>query len=124
MVFAIRVLEFTNHLCAIALGIALLWGFVAMLNRSSRSSYAMFLFITSFLFGTNLWIWSALNLYQEWGLKAFIVGVLMAGIGVIPLAFVALAAHGQWADAGLGAILLVIFMLFRFGGLHLASRVL
>lgn len=122
MIFAIRVLEFTNHLCAITLGIALLWGFVAIVKRSSRAKYATFLYIASFLFGTNLWIWSALNLYQEWGLTAFLVGVLMAGVGVVPLAFVALAVHGQWADVGLGALLLAVFVLFRFGGLHLANK--
>jgi hypothetical protein len=122
LVFAIRVLEFTNHLCVIALGIALLWGFVAMLKRSSRASYAIFLLIASYLLGTNLWLWSALNLYQEWGLKAFIIGVLLAGVGVIPLAFAALAAHGQRADLGLGALLLGVFMLFRFGGLFISNK--
>jgi hypothetical protein len=120
---AFRFLEFTNHLCAIAIGIAALWGVVAMLTRGSRASYATFLVISSFLFGTNLWIWSALNLYQEWGLTALIIGILMGGIGVIPLAFIALALHGQWADVGLDVALLVIFLLFRFGGLHLGAKV-
>jgi hypothetical protein len=122
LVFAIKVLEFTNHLCTIALGVALLWGIVAMLMRRSRASYPTFLFITSFLFGANLWIWSSLNLYQEWGRTALIVGVLMGGVGVVPLAFAALASHGQWADVGLGALLLIIFGLFRFGGLRLMNK--
>jgi hypothetical protein len=115
---AIRVLEFTNDLCRIAIGIALVWGVVAILSRRSRTSYGIFLFISSFLFAANLELWSALNLYQEWGLTALIIGLLMGGVGVVPLAFLALAVHAQWADAGLGLILLVVFVSFRGGGLR------
>ena len=107
---------------AIAIGIALVWGLVAILSRRSRTSFGTFLFISSFLFAANLELWSALNLYQEWGLTALIIGILMGGVGVVPLAFLALGVHGQWVICRLGFILIAIFALFRFGGLRLIEK--
>lgn len=47
------------------------------------------------------WFVAAVVLYAIWGWTGFIIGVLLVGIGVIPLALLATAIHGVWPAFGL-----------------------
>jgi len=55
------------------------------------------LYSASYFFGFSMWIYSALVAYIFWGLFALIVGLFLAGIGVLPIAILASIFNGQWA---------------------------
>lgn len=50
----------------------------------------------SLLFGVFVWVYSCLIVADLWGYPGLIVGLLLAGVGVLPLALIASAIHGEW----------------------------
>lgn len=65
--------------------------------RSLRASLARAIFGISYVFGTTLWMWSLLLTIKLWGVGWAIFGLLFAGIGVLPMAFLATAFKGLWS---------------------------
>ena len=54
--------------------------------------------------------------YIEWGLFAVIIGLVLAGIGVIPIAILATIVEGQWGVLGnIGALIVLTIGLRIFG---------
>ena len=54
------------------------------------------LLAASYFFGFSLWFWGAIATFEYWGWRGFILGVVIFGIGVIPIGFLALALLSQW----------------------------
>jgi hypothetical protein len=75
--------------------------------RFSRGFTAIGLLITSYVFGATLWVWCLLIAYSLWGLMAVLIGVLFMGIGVVPIAMLAMLFHGEWST--LGQVVLLAF---------------
>lgn len=57
-------------------------------------------FISSYLFGTLLVAFSCIVAFQVWGYVGLVFGILFAGIGVVPVAYVAAITHGMWSVLG------------------------
>lgn len=76
----------------------------------------------SFLFGASLWIMCFFTVWDYWGLGAALIGVLVLGVGVLPMALVALAWASHWPLVaeiiGLGVVTFGVRML----GMWLADR--
>jgi len=64
--------------------------------RKTRPWAGMGFFLSSFLFGTGLFAFSCIVVVQIWGYGGLIFGLLLGGIGVVPLAFFAALFHGAW----------------------------
>jgi hypothetical protein len=69
------------------------------------------LFITSYLFGVICWLVGLLVAYTLWGLWAIIIGLLLLGIGVVPIGMLAAVFEGQWYML----IVLVVLAALSFG---------
>jgi hypothetical protein len=52
------------------------------------------------IWGILLWGFSILTAYALWGWPAVIVGLLLGGVGVIPVAMVACIFNAAWVGAG------------------------
>ena len=84
--------------------------------RATRGFCAISLLLASFIFGAVLWVGALLLTLQYWGRAAVAIGLLIAGIGLVPMAFLASMFRGEWLDVG-G---LMVMILLTFGTRALA----
>ena len=54
--------------------------------------------ISAFIFAINVWVFSLLTTYFYWGIFGVVVGIMLGGIGEIPIAAIASLLHGDWAS--------------------------
>ena len=66
------------------------------LFRRTRNFSGWGLSIASWVFGTTLWVWGFLLTYQLWGGFALFIGLIFLGVGVVPLAMLAILFEGMW----------------------------
>lgn len=64
--------------------------------RTTRFQAASGFLIASYILGFELWLFGFLFTYWLWGVIGVVIGVLLLGVGVVPLAIVALLLHGDW----------------------------
>jgi hypothetical protein len=50
----------------------------------------------SLVFGAMLWAYSCLFAFDVWGYGGLIIGLIFAGVGVVPVALLAALLHAQW----------------------------
>jgi hypothetical protein len=111
-----------NDVGVAGLVIAAVWGLVALAARKTRSAYGIFLWLLSYLLGITTWLLCVVVLHDIWGYTGVIIGVLLAGVGVVPLCLFALMSHGQWILLGSILFSLVLIVLCRYGGMSLFER--
>ena len=86
--------------------------------RKTRPWAGVAFVYVSYLFGVMLWAYSCLYIAEVWGYVAMGLGLLFAGVGVVPMAFVAALFRGEWA-----AFLSVVFgIVLTFGTRFLGIR--
>ncbi len=78
--------------------------------------------IISYYFGVLLWMLSLLVTYNIWGIVALIIGLLIMGIGILPIAIIASIFNGEWIILAslLGNTLLVFGI--RYWGSHIINK--
>src|SRR5579885_1422523 len=72
------------------------------------SLFALGYMIASFAFGAIMWVWGMAFTYTVWGLFAVILGLVIFGVGVVPIAMLAALVHGDWGDLGGFVIMAVL----------------
>lgn len=72
---------------------------LAVLRRARPVVSTATLFISA-LWGVTLWVTATAVLLNYWGVTGFILGVVLVGVGSLPLAALASAVHGEWGTAG------------------------
>ncbi|MBK8384258.1 MAG: hypothetical protein IPL11_00660 [Candidatus Accumulibacter sp.] len=80
------------------------------------------LLCASYIFGFVLWICSFLLVLDLWGMFAVVVGLLMAGIGIVSVAILAALFHADWESLGGLAIMIGATFGVRFLSVWLASK--
>jgi hypothetical protein len=86
--------------------------------KKTRSFAGIGLFSASYVFGMSLWFSGFLLTYLYWGGLALVIGLFIAGIGVVPIAMLASALHGDWSIF----IGLLLSAFFTFGARMLGSH--
>ena len=66
------------------------------LFKKARKVSGLTITYSSYLFGLQLWLSGLMITFGTWGIWAVIIGVLMLGVGVIPIALIATLSHGLW----------------------------
>lgn len=66
------------------------------LFRPTRGFAGLGFLIASFVFGAVLWTWSFIVTMVLWGVFGVIIGLLLAGVGIVPVALLAILFHGEW----------------------------
>lgn len=65
--------------------------------KRTRGPFAAFMIIFSHVLAVTAWLWAFGVTLVLWGWGAVIVGFVLLGVGIVPVALVAAAFEGQWA---------------------------
>jgi hypothetical protein len=84
--------------------------FIGWLIKGLRPPFGRLVFFFNWLWCGSLWCWCALTLLAKYSTGLFILGVVLAGVGVIPVALVASLFTGHWADVG-NILLCTVFII-------------
>lgn len=79
--------------------------------RRARPFTGSMVLLISFVFGITLWMEGFLVTLSTWGVVAVVIGLLIMGIGVVPIAMLAALTHGDWTTL----LELVILTVLTFG---------
>lgn len=91
------------------------------LIKKARKFTGTFIHESSLPLGVAMWIVAALDCYRLWGFKGVGAGILLGGVGLLPVGVAACVVGKSWED-GLFLILLIIFTLgFRVIGARIAE---
>lgn len=90
--------------------------------RKTRGIAGIALIIASYIFGVTLWVYSFLLTYNIWGMVALIIGLVLTGLGVIPIAILATLIKG--IGSPFGQLILLLFMTLgtRFFGIYVLKK--
>ena len=77
---------------------------------------------SSYILGLQLWLSGLMLTLQIWGIWAAIIGILLFGVGVIPIALIATSVKGMWNEGF--QILLSVLVVFatRMLGAYLIEK--
>lgn len=90
--------------------------------RVSRGLGALGLLVASYVIGFSLWIWSLIVAYSLAGVFWLIIGLLFAGLGIVPVAFIAALLSREWSVAGQLLIMVVLVYAIRMFSFFLGTR--
>jgi hypothetical protein len=120
--FSVWVLKWTFPAFTITFLFAIVLLTPLSLIPPTRGFSAMGFMIASFAFGAILWVWGMAYTYSVWGLFAVIVGLVLFGVGVVPIAMFAALVHGDWSNLGLFVVTAAIMIGCRVLGNWLAEK--
>jgi len=80
---------------------------VAAITYPARTVSGIIIYISSYIFGLATWIYGLAVTLSLWGFIAVIIGVLLGGIGVVPIGMLAALFHGRW-DIFFGLLIMII----------------
>jgi len=79
---------------------------------SSTRKWACYgFFFSSYIFGITGWFMGFLLTWSIWGMIAVIIGLVILGVGVVPIALLATLLNGMWFEFGL----LIAIIILTFG---------
>ncbi len=107
---------------AIALIVVVPISLLLSIFRKSRGVGSVGLLLSSYVVGLNLWMWSLIVASSLAGTFWLIVGLLFAGIGVVPIAFIAALLSSEWSVAGQILITTIVVFLIRGFSNFVANR--
>lgn len=110
------VINFADHLAALAYFVLIIGGLVGLIIRPARSVCGFALYVASAAVGVDIWLWSIATVKVLWGTIATIIDLLLAVVGVIPMALIASLFHQEWLPLGYLVINLVILYFMQFAG--------
>ena len=87
---------------------------ILVIPRELRMHAATALYCVTMLFGLTLWVWSFILVGKLLSIGWIVVGLLFAGVGVVPLAAIAAAIRGHWGIVW--QIILIVGLLAAFRG--------
>lgn len=122
-VFSLWVLKWTFPCFLITVLVSVFLLGPASLFPPSRGFAAMGLIVASHVFGAILWVWAMAYAYTVWGFFGVIVGLMLFGVGVVPVALLAALLHGDWATLGLIVFAGILAIGLRILGNWLAEKV-
>jgi len=89
--------------------------------RATRGFSSVAMFIASYVFGATLWMMGLLLTLSIWGVTAVIIGIVLGGVGVVPIAMLATLFHGYWLPLVELVLLTIATFGCRIGALSLAE---
>lgn len=97
--------------------------FVPMIAfRRTRPIAGVCMIAASFVFGITLWFYGLLLSYNIWGVFAVFIGLVLLGVGVVPVAILATLVKGMWPTLGQLLLLTAITFGARLAGAWAANK--
>lgn len=98
----------TGFLASLALLVVLFLLLPLSVPRRTRAVAGHGMYIVSWVWGVALWMAATAMLLNLWGGWGFVIGVLLLGVGSVPVAAVASLIHGEWTYLGALAVGVVL----------------
>jgi hypothetical protein len=111
--FSLWVLEWTFSSFWIALLVSIVLLAPLSLIPSARGFSAIGFMLASIAFSTILWLWGMAYTYSVWGMLGVVIGLVLLGIGVVPVAMVAALIYGDWPTLGMFVVTGIASIGFR-----------
>lgn len=89
--------------------------------KKTRGFSSLALFIASYVFGATLWMEGLLLTMFIWGGIAVFIGLILMGIGVVPIAMLATLLNGEWWSLFELVMLTIMTFACRAGANSLAA---
>lgn len=121
--FSVWVFKWTFPAFAITLLVSVVVLAPLALIPPARAFSTIGFIIASFAFGVILWVWAMAYTLSVWGLLGVIIGFVLGGIGVVPVAMFAALVHGDWGNLGLFIATAVVTVALRALAQWLADKV-
>jgi hypothetical protein len=106
--FSVWALKWTFPAFAITLLVSIVVLAPLSLIPPTRAFSAIGFLFASFALGAILWVWGMAYTYSVWGFFGVIVGLILGGVGVVPVAMCAALVHGDWGNLLLFVITAVV----------------
>lgn len=91
--------------------------------RSTRSAAGSGLICASWVFGATTWFLGATVTFATWGWIAVLIGLLLGGVGVVPIGILVAFFSIESMSLGVSLIVMVIIVFAtRLGGVALRSK--
>ncbi len=90
--------------------------------RSNRIWCGKGIYYVSYAWGISLWMWATLVLYSLWGTFGLFLGLILLGVGSVPVACVALLFAGEFRPLGQMILAVILVFAVRFFGLWLITK--
>lgn len=109
-----NLLPWFSVLSCVALGIAVFILLPLAIPQRTRRFASVGLFVASYVFGVTLWMGGFLSTLAIWGARAVVYGLLLLGVGVVPMGMIANLLKGRWDVLVVLAVLTVLTFGSRF----------
>jgi hypothetical protein len=107
----------------IAIGLVVFVFLPLAIPKATRGFASAAILISSYVFGATLWMESFLLSMILWGFWAVLIGIFLAGVGVVPIAMLATLFNKMWIDLIELILLTIATYGCRFGALSLAGSI-
>ncbi len=107
---------------SIALTVMLFGLLPLALVRRARAFAGLSIFAGSFVLGLTAWTLCLLICHEAWGVTGTLIGVVLGGVGVVPLAFLGLLFDGTWSDVGQLLLFVLITLAARMLGAWIMAK--
>jgi hypothetical protein len=109
-------------ICMLSLGVCIVILGPLALMPWTRACAGTCYFIASYVFGLTAWLMGLLLTWTLWGGWAVAIGLIVLGIGVVPMALLATLLNGMWVDLGVLVLAVLLTFGFRILGAYLAEN--
>lgn len=106
---------------AITIVVAVPISLLLAIFKRTRGAGGVGLFVSSYIVGISLWIWSLIVAYSLAGFFWTIAGLLIGGVGIVPIALIASLLKAEWAIAVQILVIAIVVFSFRWFGIFLAE---
>lgn len=89
--------------------------------KYTRGFSSIALYISSYIFGATLWMEGLLLTLIIWGPIAVLIGLFIAGVGVVPIAMLATLIKTMWGPLLELVLLTILTFASRIGAISLAE---
>jgi hypothetical protein len=117
-----KVLPFLSSITNIGTVFCVVFLLPLSLFRVTRIVSIWGFFIASYLFGLCVWMYGFLVTYDLWGGGGVFIGLVLGGVGIVPLGIIAAALKGLWFIVGDLVYGIALTYGARIFALYLASK--
>jgi hypothetical protein len=107
---------------SVTLALCLLVFLPMILIKRARGWGGLGFYYSSFGWGLYLWLTAFLYTYANFGLFWLLVGLFLAGVGVVPIAIIGSLIHGDWSGLLQVFVMLILSLGFRYLGAHMIVK--
>lgn len=120
---SIKILPFLIKLSKILSAVLFFILFPLFIFKRIRPFSLATMIISSYIFGITLWVVSAVLAYSIWGIWALVIGFMILGIGVFPVALLATIFTANWAGFLVLVYLFFLMLISKCFPLYVVYRI-